>query len=779
MNTDAAADPVATPAADSRIPRAVLAAAIALCLFTVLFVYAGRLAAPNDLYRKDQGKTMAYTVDVIVNGRFSLPRDPIFQPATKPPLYNWLAALFCGPTGIYDEWAHKMPSLVGTLVIAGLIAAWARRRFSDAFDARNPFDPSHALLLAVLAAAIFVASKTPMLLMYIARPDMVQAACLVAAWLAGHAALSKPTKGAATRFAILYWIAVTAAALAKGPAAVYPILYVLLAAPLCFGDWRRLRNMRWLPGLALLLGSVGLWLFCAWRQDPEHVWNVLLGSEVKKRILESRIEGGTKAWNQSIIWFIAQNTVWSYLMLGSMAVSLLGSIRHWTVTLGGALLNEAEPTRTFATEAHPAGAALDYERREPEKWPGLHRVLNALKIRPTEGFFTGAAGAANLWAIVVVACLSVPKDKRMDFLLPAHPAAAILAAHFIVFCIARFPWARFALPLAGAVFLLDEKRTVSNAYVLAALVATVAIVFALVQLIRRAPRLLPIVFAGVLVGFLAFEVLTNTRFGVAKTSPAASYVGLFFGAGVVAAVGIAAFRKWRPEVPLVAFGVLFWSYALLQNTYKDTNLPTGWKAAKTPLEKVLGRIYSPEPNASGTGPGVYAARFAKEARKIVGDDRVVMLVRSKSPILSLMGKHQGSALTRQDFEQAKWVIAERSKFPTLNDPNLPPGARNPDAAAHEQLYSGVLDVDYGSITDTGDIYKDRIGLYRIQNGVPSVDEMISIFRWVQNWSTKDANPYRSKNTGWVETPDQPPIWTPPPGDPWADPRQRKKGGKGD
>jgi 4-amino-4-deoxy-L-arabinose transferase-like glycosyltransferase len=746
-----------------RIPRPVLALAIALCAFVVLFVYVGRLIAPNDLYRKDQGKTMAYTVDVIVNHRFSLPRDPIFQPATKPPLYNWLAAAFCGPTGIYDEWAHKLPSLLGTIAVAAMLVVWCRRRFSDAFDA------SHALLLAVLAGTIWVASKSPISLMYIARPDMLQAMFLVAAWLAGHAALSKETKAEATRWAIAFWLAVTAAALTKGPAAVYPILYVLLAAPLCFGDWRRLRNLRWIPGLTLLFGSVGLWLACAARQDAEHVWNVLLGNEVKKRILESRIEGGVKSPQQSLIWFIAQNTVWSYLMLGSMLISLLGSVRR----------------RFFSGTDIPVGVRAQPEEIEREYASDTDRNVCAtesrffhfLRIGPTEGFFTGAAGAANLWAVVVVACLSIPKDKRQDFLLPAHAAAAVLAAHFIVFCISRYRWARYALPLAGAVFLLDEKRAVGNAYVIGAVAATVAIVAVLAWMIRNRPRVLQYLFAIALGGFLAFEVMTNTRFGVSKLPATLSYVLLIFGAAKVAAIGIAAFRRARLEVPLIACGVLFWSYALLQNTYKDTNLPA--RKGVTGLAGLIARVYSPDPNSSGTGPGVYAARFAKQARKLVPDDEpLVFLVRSKSPILSLMGRHQGSQLTRADFEKAKWVIAERSKFPELNDPALAPGVPNPNRDAHEQLYSGILDVDYGSITGDGDIYKDRVALYRIENNKPSVDQLISIFRWVTNWTTRDANPYRSKGTGWVEGPGDPPIWTPPPGDPWAA-TKRRKGGYGD
>ena len=748
MSTDAAELVVIEPSA-SRVPRWVLGAAIAMSLFTIAFVYVGRLVAPNDLYRKDQGKTMAYTVDVIVNGRFSLPRDPIFQPATKPPLYNWLAAAFCGPTGIYDEWAHKLPSLAGALVVAAMVFAWSRRRFAATFGATD------ALLLATFAATIWIASKSTILLLYIARPDMLQAACLVGAWLAGHAALSMPTKREATRWAVLFWLAVTAAAMAKGPAAIYPIVYVLLAAPLLFGSWRRLANLRWIPGLAVLLGTVGLWLYFAWRQDPGHVKNVLIGTEVVKRIASSNPEGFVKPWFYSVMWFIAQNTVWSYLMLGSMVVSLLGSARR---LLSGTGI-------PACVRAQPEGIGREYASDTDRNVCAT--AFNALGIRATDGFFTGAAGAANLWTIVVVGCLSIPKDKRMDFLLPAHPAAAILAAHFIVFLISRFAWTRYALPLAGAVFLLYEKRTVGDGITLAALAAAIAIVAALAFAIRRLPAMtLAIAFAIVAGAFVAFEVVTNTRLGVVRIkSPAINYAILFFGAGAAASVGIAAFRRWRPEVLLIAFGILFWSYALLQNQYKDTNLPAGWRTT-TGFASVLGFIYSPDPDSSGTGPGVYAARFAKEARAIVGDrDPLVLLIRDKSPILSLMGRHQGSRLTRADFERARWVIAERTKFPELMD------------TPAEAAFSGILNIDYGDIKSAGDIYKDRVGLYRIENGVPSVDRMISIFRWVTNWTTRDANPYRSPNTGWVAGPGDPPMWTPPPGDPWGDARQRKKGGR--
>lgn len=710
---------------DALLPRFTIVATALLCLFAIFFVYASRLCGPNDLFRKDQSKTMAYTVDIILNGRFSLPRDPIFQPATKPPLYNWLAAAFVGPTGIYDEWAQKLPSILGALVIAKLVGVWCRRNFADAFG------PSYALLLAMLACTIFIASRSTILLLYIARPDMVQAACLVAAWFAGHAALKFEMKRDARAWAALFWIATTAAALAKGPAAVYPILYVLLAAPLIFGDWRRLRNLYWVAGLLALFGSVGLWLLCAARQDWPHVRDVLLGSEVAKRIATSRVEGGSKPVHYALMWFIQQNTVWSYLMIGSMVVSLLGSVRR--------LVNRR------SEQAHRLNVALD-----------------SLGIRASEGFFTGAAGAANLWAIVVVACLSIPKDKRQDFLLPGHPAAAILAAHFIVWLIVRHAWSRYALPMAAAIFLLIEKKTVYEAKIPWAIlvgIASAGVLGMILLLLKHRPRLLPILAAITVIGFCVFEVLTNTRLGSFKLSPTLNYVALMAGGGVAASMVIAAMRRWRLELPFVACGILFWAFALLQNQYKESGLPSHEGG---PLQRAIAHIYDPGHTSNGTNPSVYAARFAKEAKKIVGDDKVVMIIRSKSPILTLMGRHQGSYLARSDFENARWVIVERSKFPALM------------GTPQEALYSGRLDVAFGHITDGGDIYKDRVSLFRIENGVPSVDEMVSIHRWVVDWTTSDANPYRSANTGWIESPNDPPLWTPPPGDPWNEPDVKRR-----
>lgn len=693
----------ASPATPSTgIPRWVVYLVAILCLLAIANVYYGRIViGPPDLYRKDQCKTMSYTVDMVLNGRFSLPRDVIFQPATKPPLYNWFAAAGVWATGAFNEYMQKWPSIVSALAVAGLVFWFCRKRFAQVLDAQ------HALVLAFLASAIWICTKATVLLVFIARPDMLQALCLIGGWLAANEALGATDKRSARKWATWYWAATTAAALAKGPAAVYPMLYALLAGPLVFGDWRRLKHLYWHIGLPVLFGSVGLWLLFAYLQDAQHVTGVLLGTEVYKRIASSNPEGFVKPWYYAVQWWTTQNTYWSWLAIGSMIVGLLGTVRQMML---------------------PRGAA------DPVSVP-VAKFFERIGIRETDGLFTGPAGMATLWVFVVVGCLSIPADKRQDFLLPAHPASAILAANFVIFLVSRFDWMRFVLPLGAALLLVSEKRFVTDAQT--GLVAGLFILFAAgVSLLRKSQlQLMPALAIAAAVIFIAFQVSSNTRFGFFKTSQLITFLGFFGGGAMVATLVIAAFPRLRLELPLVAGGVIFWGYALLQNNYKDTGLP------------------------GSTNPSLYATRFANEANKIVGDDKVVSIFRSKHPILILMGRHQGSYLTRKDFEEAKWVIVERSKFPQLKD------------TEQEKLFSGKIDVEFGHIKELGhNIMKDRVSLIRIdkERNSPSVDEMIAIHLWVQDWTTDDANPYRSPDTGWIELPGTttPPEWAPPPGDPW-------------
>ena len=338
----------------------------AACTTIVVVVVLGvRWFGPHDLYEKDQPKTMAYTADVVLHGRFSLPRDVIYQPATKPPMYNWIDAAFVYASGDWGEWTLKLPSVLGVLATGGIVFAMAKR------SARND-----AIVIGLIAAGVWftfgsdVRHGSVLRLSYLARPDMLLTAFCTGAWAAFTIALDRPTAKAARGPAALAWACVTAAALTKGPAAALPVVYAIVAVLLPSANATRTRrfNRLWLPvGLPLMLACVGLWLFFAARQDAGHVRTVIWGAELAHRLYETP-EGFRKPFYYTVMWFLTKAQPWG-------AVALL------------------------------AAAAIAWLPR----------------LRP-------AAGPAALYLAIVLVGLSLPAAKRMDYLLPAYAPAAVLIA---------------------------------------------------------------------------------------------------------------------------------------------------------------------------------------------------------------------------------------------------------------------------------------------------------------------------------------------------------------
>ena len=83
-----------------------------LLLLTLAIVLGARIAGPSDLHDKSQPKTVAYTADMALHGRFILPRDMVGGPARKPPMYNWIGVPFVALFG-FSEPMLKMPAILG------------------------------------------------------------------------------------------------------------------------------------------------------------------------------------------------------------------------------------------------------------------------------------------------------------------------------------------------------------------------------------------------------------------------------------------------------------------------------------------------------------------------------------------------------------------------------------------------------------------------------------------------------------------------------------------
>jgi 4-amino-4-deoxy-L-arabinose transferase-like glycosyltransferase len=380
-----------------------IAAMLILAIFAALLL--SRWARPSDLYEKDQPHTLAYTADMVLHGRLALPRDELFQPATKPPLVNWLSAAGVALTGNWSEPVLKWP-IAASAVATMALTFWATRRLTG-----NE-------LTAALAAGAWLCCPVGLRLTWLMRPDMLQAALLTGAWWAATLALQRREEGVAagrrptvdaseTRktsrdpddaerrhcglsarsyvTALMFWVCVGGAALTKGPAALLPIVYALVLALVLR---RSLWPLRPVLGLAAVLGAVGLWLAVAWWRDPGHVRNVLLGAELVQRLASASPDNQTpRPFYMIGLWFAAQFLPWSI--------------------------------------AAVAGVALACRRRS-------------------------ALTPVAIWLVVVLVGLSLPAGKRIDYLLPALVPGGILAAWVLVRLSRWFAFGRWWLVLGTA-----------------------------------------------------------------------------------------------------------------------------------------------------------------------------------------------------------------------------------------------------------------------------------------------------------------------------------------
>lgn len=360
------------------------------CLASIAIVFVARIAVgPADLYEKDQPKTLAYTTDILLHGRFALPRDVIYQPATKPPLYNWIAAAVMKVTGSWCELAMKSPSVLGAVGVAAVLALVSRYSWhgsparlepkgEDVPEARA----TRGMVVAALACAIWfsfgvdIRHGSVIRLMFLARPDMLQAFFLTGAWAAATLAMKSRMPRTPPWHPTCFWLCISCAMLTKGPLALLAIVYALLAAKLIAGSWRSIRVLHPVVGTFFTLTVVGTWFFFAYRTDPEHIRSVMLGAEIVDRVTQRTPEGIAKPIWYSAMWFVSKGGYFSIFAL--LTLPVIAVHKRW--------------------------------------------------FRPPDAVSLGAA----IWLVVLLVGLSLPAGKRIDYLLPTFAPAAYLAARLLV-----------------------------------------------------------------------------------------------------------------------------------------------------------------------------------------------------------------------------------------------------------------------------------------------------------------------------------------------------------
>lgn len=240
-----------------RRERSWLPIALLLALFAV--TAALRIAAPTDLLTGDQPLQVAYINDIVQNGAWIVQHLESGAPASKPPLYNWLAAAPIVATGSSSEFLLKLPSLVAALLT--LLLVW---RLGTRLAGRRA---------GLVAAALLCVSPLFVKHMYFARTDMLLTMLVVAQMYA-----------AVARRPVVFWSAAALSWLTKGPVGVILPIIALSALWWWNGELReRWREMRLARGFVLALVPFAIWFAAALYVGGDAVYEQLVVAETIDR----------------------------------------------------------------------------------------------------------------------------------------------------------------------------------------------------------------------------------------------------------------------------------------------------------------------------------------------------------------------------------------------------------------------------------------------------------------------------------------------------------------
>ncbi len=369
------------------------------CVFGTLVA---RATAPSDLHDQTQPKTIAYTVDMVLHPTLEhwvLPTDRGIEKATKPPLYNWLAAPWVAMTGGRSEIAHRIPSIVAYLLLAGLL--WRLGR---------TLEPSG--LLAALSLLAFSCHYMWFKLSYLARPDGLLTLWLVLSWISatalvgdGRGAAPRLTPAARAIHRLMLWTSGAFALLTKGPPGlVIPIFVAVLGAaetPAAGLTWKdrvrgaaaALRSTGAAWGILLMLAPFGLWLWLVHQIAPDHLVQTLWRDEIANRMLGANremAEGGPLDLLSTVVYmplyFVTRFLPWSIL---------------------------------------PTFLAFQWLRKGP-------RMRWSEKIGPVATDAAYWLRSSCLWIVLIIVAFTFSASKRADYIASAFIPGALIAAFLVI-----------------------------------------------------------------------------------------------------------------------------------------------------------------------------------------------------------------------------------------------------------------------------------------------------------------------------------------------------------
>ncbi len=232
-------------------------------------VVAVRLCAPSDIDNRDQAKQGLYVIDVVHNGKIFLPTMHGVEPATKPPLYNWIAAGVSLVWGDVTVTTIRLPA-----VLCGLVVVLMTFLIGEMLLSR---------LVGLFAGLALVCNYHFVTLACTARTDMMLCMFITVALLFFLRAYHEQEER--NQHVLLAFVCLGFGTITKGPVAPALVATVVVVFLLFRKDLKWLKTVPLGRGAAIWLSITLAWFIPALIEGGREFFDVVVMDEMVNRFL--------------------------------------------------------------------------------------------------------------------------------------------------------------------------------------------------------------------------------------------------------------------------------------------------------------------------------------------------------------------------------------------------------------------------------------------------------------------------------------------------------------
>ena len=339
-----------------------------------------RLTAPSDIDNRDQAKQGLYILDVVQGKSFFLPTQRGTEPATKPPLYNWVAAGISVLWGKVDDLTIRLPSVLcglGVVFITFLVGELL-------FSAK----------VGLLAGLILILNYHFANLCCIARTDMMLCFFISLAFLFFLLAYKQPERR--STYSIIMFVCIGLGSLTKGPVALALVVLTILAFLFFKKDLKCLRSMHLGWGMLIWFAIMLGWFIPALIEGGRQFFDIVVYDEMVNRFLGvgTRAEK-TRPFYYLVGHFFGKFLPWSLFV--PSAIARYWKSRHdteengllfplvWFATVLIFFSVSRGKRSDYILPLYPAASVIVahfwlslFEQREFDRWGGRHLQMLSL-----------------------------------------------------------------------------------------------------------------------------------------------------------------------------------------------------------------------------------------------------------------------------------------------------------------------------------------------------------------------------------------------------------------